>query len=61
MTNHIISECIKSVQREHKSRHEWVRKVINKELCKKFNFDHANKWYIHNPESVQENELHNIL
>ena len=27
-------------------------KVIHWELCKKFKFDHTNKWYMLNPESV---------
>ena len=36
-------------------------KVILWELCKKFKFDHANKWYMHNPESVPKNETHKIL
>ena len=33
--NHIISECSKLVQREYKTRHDWVVKVIHWELCKK--------------------------
>ena len=28
------------------------------ELCKKFKFDHTNKWNIHNAESVHENLTH---
>ena len=35
-------------------------KVINWELCK-FKFNNTNKLHIHNPESVLENETHNIL
>ena len=31
-------------------------KLIHCELCKIFKFDHATKWYIHKPESDQENE-----
>ena len=54
--NHIISECSKLVQKEHKTRHDWVGKKFHWELCKKFIFDHTNKWYMHNPESVQENK-----
>ena len=45
-TNHIISECSKSAQKEYKSRHDWVGKVIHWEMCKKFKFDHTNKWYM---------------
>ena len=33
-----------------------MEKVIHRELCKKFKFNHAN-----NPEYVQENETHKLL
>ena len=36
-------------------------KVIHWELYEKFEFDHTNKWYMHNPESVLENEMHKLL
>ena len=35
--------------------------MIHWELCKKLKFDHTNKWYLHNPEFVQENETHKLL
>ena len=60
MISHIISECSKLAQ-EYKSRHDWVGKVIHWELCKKFKFGHTNKWYIHNPASVLENDMHKLL
>ena len=50
--NHIINECSKLAQKEYKTRHDWVGKVIHWEMCKKFRFDHTNKWYMHNPASV---------
>ena len=59
--NHIISECSKLVQREYKARHDWVGKVIHREMFKKFKFDHTNKWYIHNPAPVLENDTHKLL
>ena len=46
--NHIISECSKLAQREYKARHDSVGKLIHWEMCKKFKFDHTNKWYMHN-------------
>ena len=46
--NHIISECSKLAQREYKARHDW--------LCKKFKFNHTNKWYMHDPAPVLEND-----
>ena len=40
---------------EYKSKHDWVGKVVHWEMFRKFQFDHTNKWYMHNPE----NETHN--
>ena len=59
--NHIISECSKFAQKEYKTRHDWVDKVIPRKLCEKFSFDHTNKWYMHNPASVLENDTHKLL
>ena len=59
--NHIISECSKLVPREYKARHDWVGKVVHWEMCRKFPFDHTNKWYMHNPAPVQENVTHKLL
>ena len=56
--NHIISECSKLAQKEYKTTHDWVGKVIHWELCKKFKFYHKNKWYLHNPEPFLKNETH---
>ena len=35
-----------------------VGKVIH---FKKLKYDHTNKWYIHNPEFILENEKHKLL
>ena len=59
--NHVISECSKLAKKDYKMRHDWMEKVIHKELCKKFKFDHTNKCYMHNPESIQEKETYKIL
>ena len=56
--NHIISECIKLAQKEDKTRHD---KEFHRDMCKKLKFDHTNKWHIHNPASVQENNTHKLL
>ena len=43
--NH-VSECNKLVQKEYKTRHDWVGKVIHWKLWKKFKsdqFDYTNK------------------
>ena len=54
--NHIISECSKLAPKAYKTRHDWEGKVIHWEMCKKLKFDHTNKWYMHNPGSVLEND-----
>ena len=59
--NHIMSECSKLAQKEYKARHDWVGKVIQWEMCRKFQFDHTNKWYMHNPGPVIENDSHKLL
>ena len=59
--NHIISECSKLPQKEYKARHAWVGKVIHREMGKKFKFDPTNKWYMHNPAPVLENDIHKLL
>ena len=59
--NHKKSECCKLVQKESKTRHDWVRKVIHGELCKKMKFEHTASWYMYKPEYVPENEMHRIL
>ena len=59
--NHIISECSKLAQKEYKTRHDWIGKGIHWEMCKKFKFDHTNKWYMHNPAPVLENDTHKLL
>ena len=52
--NHIISECRTLAQKEYKTRHNWVGKVIHWEMCKKFKFDHTNKCYMNNPALILE-------
>ena len=58
--NH-ISECSKLVQKEYKTRHNWVGKGIHWVMYEKFKFDHTNKWYMHKPVSVLENDTHKLL
>ena len=58
--NH-ISECSKLVQKEYKTRHDWVCKATYWEMCKKFRFDHTNKWHMHYPTPVLENNRHKLL
>ena len=30
-------------------------------MCRKFKFDHTNKWCMHNPAPVLENDTHKLL
>ena len=39
---------------EYKIWHNWVGRMVHRELCKRLNFDHTIKYYMHKPESVQE-------
>ena len=59
--NHLIAECSKLVQKDYKTKHDWLGKVIHWELCKRLKFDHTNKWYMQKPKSILENETHRIL
>ena len=59
--NHIICECSKLAPKEYKAGHDWVGNMIHSEMCRKFQFDHTNKWYMHNPAPVLENDTHKLL
>ena len=48
-------------KKEYKTKHDWVGQVIHWKLCQKFKFDHTNKRYMHNQESILDNETHKIL
>ena len=56
--NPIISECSKLA--EYKTRHDWMGKEIHWEMCKEFQFDHTNKWYMHNTASLLENDTQKL-
>ena len=43
------------------ARHDWVGKVIHWKMCKKFKFEHTNKWYTHNPAPVIQHDMHKLL
>ena len=58
--NHIISECSKLAQKEYKTRHDWLGKVIHWEMCLEFKSEHMNKWHIHNPALVLENDTYKL-
>ena len=49
-----MTNRISNVQKEYKTRHNWVEKVILWELCKKLKSDHTTKWYMLKLEFVQK-------
>ena len=48
-------------QKEYKTRHDWVGKVIPWEICKKLKFELTRKWYMHNPAPVLEDSTPKFL
>ena len=58
---HIANGCSELAQKESKTTHEWVGKVIHWELCKRLKFVHTNKWCKQKSESFLENESQNSL
>ena len=59
--NYIINEYRKLAKKKYKTRQDWVGMVIYRESCKKFKFDRTNKLYIHNLDSIRENETYKLL
>ena len=56
-----INEHNKLTQKEYKTKHDLLVKVIHWELCKKLKLDYTSKYYMHNLEYVLENETHKIF
>ena len=55
-----MSKCSKQAQKEYKTRHDLLGKVIYGEFSQKMKFDHTNKWYMNKPKSILENEVEEI-
>ena len=49
---HIISECEKVAQKEHKRRHDNIARIVPWELCGKYNLKRSEKRYGLAPEDV---------
>ena len=56
-----ISDCSTLAQKQYMTRYDWVGKVIHWVMCKTLKFDHINKWYMHIPASVLENDTYKLL
>ena len=48
-------------EKDDKTSHDWVKKVIHWELCMKFEFDRTNKLYIFNKESILRKETQKVF
>ena len=46
---------------KYKTRQNGVRKMVHWKLWKRLKFKHSNKCYMHKPESLQENDTHEII
>ena len=57
----MISKWSKFAQKEYKSRHYWVGKVIHWKLYNMFKIDYMNMWFMHNLEYILENKKHKLL
>ena len=60
IVNH-ISKYGNQAQKEYKTRHNRVKKLIHWELCKRLKLDHTTKWYMCKPKSVLKYKVYKIL
>ena len=42
--------------KEYKTRHDWVKKAIYRELCKRLKFGYTTKWYMHKLKFFLDND-----
>ena len=59
--HHIIRDCSKLVKKEYKTKHYWVRNVIDWESYKRLKFDHTKWWYICKENFIGDNETYKFL
>ena len=52
----VICECKRLAQRENKRRHDTVAKLVHSKLCERHNLERKEKWYVHCPEGVVEDD-----
>ena len=58
---YITSGCEKLAQKEYQRRHDNVVKKVYRDICKKNELEHSEKWYEHSPEGAVENEEIKVL
>ena len=49
---HMKNECSNLAEKQYKTKHDWVWKVIHLELCKRLKFDHTKKGYMYKSKSL---------
>ena len=59
--NHVLKECSKSVQKEYKHRHDWVRKRVHWDVSRVCGFKVKERWYEYEPEAVMVNDVYRVL
>ena len=59
MVNH-IRKCSKQSQKEYKTRHDWIGKVIHRGMCKLLKFDNTTQQHLRKPKFILENETNKI-
>ena len=58
---HVFSVYSKLAQKEYKTRHDDLGKLVHWKLARKCNFEAGDKWYEHDSENVLEREDYKIL
>ena len=58
---HVFSGYSKLAQKEYKTRHDNLGKLVHWKLARKCNFEAGDKWYEHDSENVLEREDYKIL
>ena len=53
---HLVSERKKLAQKEYKRRHDNEARIIHWKLCELHQLERKEKWYVHVPEGVVEND-----
>ena len=57
----LVSECSKPAQRDYERRHDNLPRIIHWELCRLYELDRPDKWFEHEPSSVQEMDRTKML
>ena len=58
---HLASECTKLAQREYRSRHDNVTRIIRWKICGKHDLERASKWHEHAPQGVVKTDKVKVL